>query len=183
MSCWRVGTRGTRMPLSSATCRVHAPAASTTIGPSIVPFAVVTPVTLPALMFTASTSVFGSKSAPPAAAALAKPTATCDGSKYLSSPTLIAASTRFGFKKGLSRPACSGEMSSTSSPMRRPRLKSASMTSASWGRRAIFMLPMHPIERVTGFFCERFNLAARILDKADHQVTLAGAADHARSTG
>src|SRR5712671_5632932 len=79
---WRVGTRGPRMPLASATCRVHAPAASTTTGASIVPFAVVTPVTLPALMFTASASVFGNKVAPWAAAALAYPTATCVGSKY-----------------------------------------------------------------------------------------------------
>jgi hypothetical protein len=39
------------MPLASATCRVHAPAASTTTGASIVPFAVVTPVTLPAVIF------------------------------------------------------------------------------------------------------------------------------------
>ena len=42
---------------------------------------------------------------------------------------------------------------------------------------------MHPIERLTGFFRECFNLAARILDEADHQVTLAGATHHACSAG
>src|ERR1700730_9543865 len=42
---------------------------------------------------------------------------------------------------------------------------------------------MHPIEGLTSFFCERFNLAARILDEADHQVTLSGAAYHASSAG
>ena len=47
------------MPLASATSRVHAPAGSMTIGASIVPFAVVTPVTLPALIFTASAFVGG----------------------------------------------------------------------------------------------------------------------------
>jgi hypothetical protein len=59
------------MPLASATCRVHAPAASTTTGASIVLFAVVKPVTLPALMFTASALVFGSKVAPRAIVARA----------------------------------------------------------------------------------------------------------------
>ena len=67
------------------------------------PFAVVTPLTLSASMFTASTSVFGSNVAPRAAAALAKPTATCAGSKYLSSPILIAATTPVGLRNGLRR--------------------------------------------------------------------------------
>jgi hypothetical protein len=49
--------------------------------------------------------------------------------------------TPVGFKNGLRRLARSGEMSSTSRPMRRPRSKSALITSASRGRRAIFRLP------------------------------------------
>jgi transposase len=67
--------------------------------------------------------------------------ATCAGSKYLSSPVLIAAMTPVGFKNGLRRLARSGEMSSTSRPMRRPRSKSVLITSASCGQRAIFRLP------------------------------------------
>ena len=129
------------MPLASATCRVHAPAASTTTGASIVPFAVRTPSTLPFRISTAVTSVFGSTVAPFAFAARAKPTAIWAGSKYLSSPILMAPTTPVGFRKGLRRVACSGEISSTSSPIRRPRSKSALMTSASCGRRAIFRLP------------------------------------------
>jgi hypothetical protein len=65
-----------------------------------VPFAVVTPVTLPTSMFTARTSVFDNTAAPRAAAARAKPMATCDGSKYLSSPILIATTTRVGTDLG-----------------------------------------------------------------------------------
>jgi hypothetical protein len=121
------------MPLAPGTCRVHAPAASTTIGPSIVPFAVVTPVTLPPLMFTASTSRLGNKFAPPAAAALAWPTAICAGSKYLSSPILIAASTRFGFKNGLRRLGLLGRDELD--------IKAHATPALNCGRRAIFRLP------------------------------------------
>ena len=46
-SWWRIGTTGMRIPDSSATCRVQAPAASTTIGAEIDPLLVVTPVTRP----------------------------------------------------------------------------------------------------------------------------------------
>ena len=42
---------------------------------------------------------------------------------------------------------------------------------------------LHPIEGLTSFLRERFDLAARILDQADHQVILANAADHARGAG
>ena len=52
-----VGTRGTRIPLAAATWRVHAPAASTTIGTRMVPLLVSTPVTWPLSIRTRVTAV------------------------------------------------------------------------------------------------------------------------------
>ena len=57
------------MPLASATCRVQAPAASTTTAVCIGPLLVCTPVTLPPSMQTSVTSVLGDRVAPFAAAA------------------------------------------------------------------------------------------------------------------
>ncbi len=140
-SCWRVGTSGTRIPLVSATWRVHAPAASTTTPASIGPLLVCTPVTWPPVMDTSVTSVLGSRIAPFAWAARAKPTATWAGSKYRSSPIRKAATTPDAFRNGLRRLASSGAISSTSRPMRLPRFRSPLRTSASCRRRAIFRLP------------------------------------------
>jgi hypothetical protein len=42
---------------------------------------------------------------------------------------------------------------------------------------------MHPIKRLTSFFSKRFDLAAGVLDEANHQVAFSSAAHHAGSAG
>src|SRR3954463_11430775 len=195
----RVGTSGTRMPLASATCLVHAPAASTTTGARIGPRPVRTPVTSPPSMSTAVTSVLGSSVAPLASAPRANPTATWAGSKYRSSPTRSAATTPVGRRNGLSRCASSAEIGSPSGPARRAPPRGArpapggpAAPAPKAGREHLRVLRpprdleaagVDPGQRLADVVGERLDLPVGVLDELDHQAALAEAADRARGAG